>query len=115
MSEKPYLSLQEFDELNKKVELETKKSHLDAAKDYYKLRKDWSSFLMTVLALLVIFQITLTLFVGVGFFNFVNNQWFINSIVAETFLQIVGMCIIVVKFLYPTKEEREAKKEDLSE
>lgn len=103
------LTPQELEELNRTVDYQFAQTHLGGKKDYYTLRKHWSIYLMFILPTLIIFQIILAIGVGLKWFDFLNYQWFINIVVSETFLQIVGMCVIIVQFLYPQKQDEKAK------
>ena len=67
---------------------------------YHDLRKKWADVLRNLLYAMVGFEACLTFFVGSGLLHF-PSQVFLNLIVGQTFLQIVGMCYIVVKFLFP--------------
>jgi hypothetical protein len=50
-------------------------------------------------------HITLTVYIGVGLFHFLQYQWFLPMVVAENFLHIAGMGIVIVKFLYPNSSK----------
>ncbi len=67
---------------------------------YHDLRKKWANVLRNLLYSMVGFEACLTFSVGFGWLHF-PSQVFLNLIVGQTFLQIVGMCYIVVKFLFP--------------
>jgi len=74
---------------------------LDGRKQFFELRKTWSENLKYWINFLLIFHVSITVLIGFRFLNFNPDQWFIRVIVAEDFLQIVGMGYIVMKFLYP--------------
>lgn len=68
--------------------------------DYFGLRKNWSWFLMGAMAAMILFQMGLTIAIGKGCLDFEKYSVLISLVVGENFLQIIGMCIIVVKFLF---------------
>ena len=72
----------------------------DAYNSYHELRKKWANVLRNLLYAMVSFEAVLTFSVGLGWLHF-PSQVFLDLIVGQTFLQIVGMCYIVVKFLFP--------------
>lgn len=72
---------------------------------YYELREEWSTYLIWLLAVMVGFQIVLVLLIGFGALQYQEYRNFLYAAVVESFLQIVGMCWIVVRFLFPHKKE----------
>ena len=53
----------------------------------------------------------LVIFVGFGWWKFEKNEVFLNTVAAELFLQVAGMCLVLVKCLFPSNviSETEAK------
>ncbi len=68
---------------------------------YFGLREKWSLYLCIFLAVMIASQIVSTALIGFGLFSFNDNKTFLYLVVGENFLQIVGMCYIVVAFLFP--------------
>jgi len=75
---------------------------LNARIQFLDLRKRWSGNLKWWIGFLLVFHTLLTIAIGLKLLDFEKYQWFIRILVVEDFLQICGMCFIVVKFLYPT-------------
>ncbi len=73
---------------------------LDGRKEFFRLRKLWSHWIVGWITALIVFNILLTFAVGLGFFDFAEYQWFVIAVTVETFLQIVGMGYIAVHFLF---------------
>lgn len=73
---------------------------IDGRRRYYKLRENWSSCIIIWISVLIVFNCTLAILVGLGTLDFTNYQWFITAVSVETFLQIVGMGLVAVKFLF---------------
>lgn len=90
-----------FDKQKKDLEIESK-----GRKDFYKLRKKWSKMIIAWISVLIGFNIVLTCFIGWYFFDFEKYQWFIVSVTAETFLQIVGLGYVAVHFLFSNIDKK---------
>lgn len=73
---------------------------IEGRKAYFKLRQTWSKCIISWITFLIIFNVILTALVGLGIMNFEKYQWFITAVTIETFLQIVGMGYIAVRFLF---------------
>lgn len=76
------------------------KTHLDGLTEFYKFRKHWSWFILICIAILILFQIVLTVCVGCRWLDFKDYKWFLPLTITENFIQLVGLAIIVVKFLF---------------
>lgn len=74
---------------------------------YYKLRNFWGRLLAIILGLSIGFQFWLAYMVGKGNLNFQNYTFFLNIVASENFLQVVGLCYIVVKFLFPNHKQKQ--------
>jgi hypothetical protein len=79
------------------------RAEIDGRKSYFDLRKGWSWALIIWISILVTFNIALTALVGLGILSFEKYQWFITTVIVETFLQIVGMGYIAVNYLFSDK------------
>lgn len=69
-------------------------------REYYDLRKIWSNWIIGWICFLILFHAGLTIAVGLKSLDFVNFEWFVTAVTVETFLQVVGMGLIAVKFLF---------------
>ena len=95
------------DELSKK----TRDQIEDAGREqYFRLRNRWSLYLMIALSASMVFQGALVWSVGIGWLAFKDQSVFLNTVAGELFLQIAGMCLIVVRCLFPTAEVKGKKK-----
>lgn len=47
------------------------------------------------------FQFWLAYQIGTGQLRFAGNETFLNIIAGESFVQVVGLCFVVVKCLFP--------------
>lgn len=76
------------------------KVELEGRKNFFQLRSKWSSAIMGWIFILIIFNIGLTISVGVGWLDFDDNRWFLTTVTVETFLQVVGLGYIAVRYLF---------------
>jgi len=77
---------------------------LNGRKKFFELRDKWSWSIITWISVFIIFHIVITVLVGCKVLDFQNHEWLLPSIIAENFLQIIGMGYIIVRFLYqPSK------------
>lgn len=73
---------------------------LDGRRRFLDLRDKWSNWIIGWISALIAFNILLTILVGSGYLDFENYQWFITAVTIETFLQIVALGAIAVKYLF---------------
>jgi hypothetical protein len=72
----------------------------DGLTQFYGLRRMWSGWLIAWVSVLICFQIVLTFAIGFGLLDYREYGWFLPLVTAQNFLQIVGMAIVVVRFLH---------------
>lgn len=68
--------------------------------EFFALRRQWSKWIIGWITALVAFHAILALLVGLALLDYSEYEWFITAITVETFLQIVGMGFVAVKFLF---------------
>lgn len=73
---------------------------INGRRAFFRLRSKWSWWIVIWISSLIIFNASLTYMVGANHLDFKEYQWFITAVTVETFLQIVGMGYIAVKFLF---------------
>lgn len=78
---------------------------LRGLRGFFKLRKKWSKWIIIWISSLIGFNIALTAFVGWKWMSFVDHEWFVTAVTVETFLQIVGMGYVAVKFLFSNSND----------
>jgi hypothetical protein len=76
---------------------------VDGRRRFFGLRHTWSWWIIVWITSLILFNIVLTCLVGAATLDFSKYQWFIMSVTVETFLQIVGMGLVAVRFLFSEK------------
>jgi hypothetical protein len=79
---------------------ELERVELDGRRRFYRLRTKWSWAIIGWISCLIAFNIVLTILVGVKVLDFSEYQWFITAVTVETFLQVIGMGVVAVKFLF---------------
>lgn len=71
--------------------------------DVFDMRKYWSIFIIRVIAFLVLSQIGLIILLGFGHyigFNLTEYRAVVMAFFIQTFVQIIGLAILVVAFLF---------------
>lgn len=89
--------------IEKKEELisaATRAVEIVGRRKYFELRGKWSSWIVGWITGLIAFNSIITIAVGVGFLDYTKYEWFITVVLAETFLQIVGLGYVAVKYLF---------------
>ena len=79
---------------------EAERVELDGRRKFFQLRSSWSNWMIGWITALIAFNVILTLLVGLGCLDFTNYQWFVTAVTIETFLQIVALGAIAVKYLF---------------
>lgn len=65
------------------------------------LRIGWSIIAAAALFHMLRHQACLAHLIGKGDYDFTKYQWYLNLTVGENFVQIVGLCTIIITALYP--------------
>lgn len=73
---------------------------LQGRSQFFSLRGKWSWCLVIWITAILLFQGCLTVAVGLKVLDFLQYKWFLPLIIGQSFLQIIGMGVIIVKFLY---------------
>lgn len=79
---------------------ERERTEVEGRKKFFNLRNTWSLWIIIWLNFLILFNCILTIFVGKNYLTFTSDPWFPRLITGETFLQIVGLGYVAVKFLF---------------
>jgi hypothetical protein len=69
-------------------------------RQFFDLRTQWSRWIIVWISVLILFNCALAVLVGLNGLNFRDYQWFITAVTVETFLQIVALGAIAVRFLF---------------
>lgn len=73
---------------------------IDGRESFFVLRLRWSKWMLRWIGWLIVFNVLLTIWVGTGTAKFDDKEWFLTLITAETFLQIVGLGYVAVRYLF---------------
>jgi len=82
---------------------EAEQVELEGRRKYFSLRSQWSGAIIRWISVLIAGNILFVTFAGLGWFDFKPYKWLITSVTVESFLQIVGLGYIAVKFLFSDK------------
>ena len=74
--------------------------HIKGLTDHYRLKGNWSVFLMALLGGMIVFQWTLLAMVGCGRWDFTQYKWLLPILLVQNLGQIIGLAVIVVKSLF---------------
>jgi hypothetical protein len=83
---------------------EKERVELDDYKRFLKLRDTWSKAIIYWISFLLLSHVTIVVFVGRKYLDFAQQTTLANGLLIENFFEIVGMGLVVVKFLYPTRK-----------
>ena len=83
----------------RKIEYNKAETELQGLKDFYELRKQWSNLIKGCIIELLASQILIIILIGRNVLVY-NSTVVISIFFAETFAQIIGLAILVVKFLF---------------
>lgn len=80
--------------------------HLKGLQDHYRHKKNWSNFLMLVLAGMIAFQWVLLAMVGCAAWDFTRYEWLLPILLVQNLGQIIGLAFVVVKSLFKDIDSR---------
>jgi hypothetical protein len=69
-------------------------------RQFFDLRTQWSRWIIVWISVLILFNSALAVLVGLGGLDFEKYQWFITAVTVETFLQVIALGAIAVRFLF---------------
>ena len=82
------------------AEAELARTNVRGRQDFFELRKRWSTAIMCWISVLVCFNIALSVALGLGHLDFAGYDWFVTAVTVETFLQVVGLGFVAVRYLF---------------
>ncbi|KKT35046.1 MAG: hypothetical protein UW24_C0016G0019 [Parcubacteria group bacterium GW2011_GWA2_44_12] len=77
---------------------------LKGKQNYFEIKNFWARIIAVFIALIILFQIVITFFIGFNLLNFDNYKTFLHIVMGENFFQVVGMGYIVANHLFPNKK-----------
>lgn len=77
------------------------KAHVSGERFFYWLRNSWGMLLALTLFASVAFQFWLAYNIGKGRLDFREYKTFLSIVAGESFAQVVGLCLVVVRYLFP--------------
>ncbi len=94
-----------------KIKLESQKLALELKKlelrnlelhDVIQLRRSWSTIFKGIVVSVFLFEILLTVFVGLNWLKY-KDEWFLRIIILGGIAQILAMPVLVTQFLFNTQ------------
>jgi hypothetical protein len=82
------------------AENRTDEVEIEGRKVFFALRTRWSTMIIWWISVLIAFNCALAILVGARWLDFTGLQWFVTAVTVETFLQIVALGAIAVRFLF---------------
>jgi hypothetical protein len=76
---------------------------------FFQLRTKWSWAILIWISMLITFNCGLAIAVGAAWLDFANYQWFITAVTVETFLQVVALGFVAVRFLFSSGQRPSAE------
>lgn len=73
---------------------------------YYELRDEWSSYIRNFVWAMILYQVLLTAAIGREWLDFTEYKTFLMLVVGQNFAQIIGMGVIVAKFLFSDRPHK---------
>lgn len=88
-------------------ETESRKAQLELQefKEIIEMRRKWGRWMMGIVIAILIFEIALTIAVGLEALVF-NDEWFLRIIVLGGISEIIALPIIVVNFLFSNNSQK---------
>lgn len=77
---------------------------IEGRQKFFRLRSRWSWAILSWISVLILFNCGLAIAVGAKWLNFEDNQWFITAVTVETFLQVIGLGFVAVRYLFSSGE-----------
>ena len=78
---------------------------LESRRKIIAMRSKWSWTIIVWISVLILFHIVVTILVGCNVLDFSKQKFLIQNVIGTNFLEIVGMGVIVIKFLYPASSK----------
>jgi len=79
--------------------------HADGLEGFYDLRKKWSSWMIFWITFIITSVLVMSFLVGCSAFTFKNEQIFVQWLFGTTCVEIIGMGVLIVKFLFNKPKE----------
>jgi len=91
-----------YDDHFQKLQIGGEKDYakLQGLKDHFRHKKNWSWFLMALMAFMVGFQSFLIYMVGAKHWDFTGYDWLLPTLMVQYLVQIVGLAVFVVRSLF---------------
>ncbi len=83
----------------KQFELKLEELRLKEKAEFLAFRKQWSTYLLTLVVIIVVFNSFFLLAIGLNILQF-QDEWLVRIIFTGSFVEVLGLAKIVVDFLF---------------
>lgn len=88
-----------------RLNLKSQNNDVSGKQMYYWLRNVWGVALAVVLGVSIYFEYWLASSVGTGKLDYHGYEHFLEIVAGVAFIQVVGICTVVVRSLFPHKND----------
>lgn len=81
------------------IKVEFEKLSLQEKFEFLSYRKQWSTYLLTLVIAIVAFNAMFLVTIGLGWLQF-QDEWLVRIIFTGSFVEVLGLAKIVVDFLF---------------
>ena len=81
------------------IKLQFEKLNVQEKFDFLAYRKQWSTYLLTLVIAIVGFNMMFLVTIGLGWLQF-SDEWLVRIIFTGSFIEVLGLAKIVVDFLF---------------
>ncbi len=81
------------------IKLQFEKLSVQEKFDFLAYRKQWSTYLLTLVIAIVGFNMMFLVTIGLGWLQF-SDEWLVRIIFTGSFVEVLGLAKIVVDFLF---------------
>lgn len=82
-----------------KLKLQLETLNLQEKSDFLAYRKQWSTYLLSLVIAIVAFNAMFLITIGLGWLQFAD-EWLVRIIITGSFVEVLGLAKIVVDFLF---------------
>lgn len=82
-----------------KLKLQLETLNLQEKSEFLSYRKQWSTYLLTLVIAIVAFNAMFLVTIGLGWLQF-SDEWLVRIIFTGSFVEVLGLAKIVVDFLF---------------
>lgn len=74
--------------------------HLIGLQEHYRQKTNWSYFLLSIIAFMILFQSGVIVAVGLELLSLDKYEWLLPALLVQNLAQVIGLAVFVVRSLY---------------